>query len=73
MIDSKTITALEISNADALLTVYRWFSSNNIATADDLFTFLTTPNSERDIFIETYCACTVSISGNIVLSTYAPI
>lgn len=64
---------MQVSNADALLAAYRRYSGNNIAIADDLFTFLTTPSPERMVFLETCCTCTVSVSENIVLSTYTPL
>lgn len=73
MIENKNISAVQVSNTDTLLAAYRQFSGNNVAIADDLFVFLTTPAPERDVFLATYCACTVSISGNIVLSTYTPL
>lgn len=73
MIDNKNISAVQASNTNALLAAYRLFSGNNIAIAGDLFVFLTTPTPERDVFLATCCACMVSVSGNIVLSTYTPL
>lgn len=73
MISSKTITVMQASNTDMLLSAYRQFSGNSVAMADDLFVFLTTPTPERDVFLIAYCNCTVSVSGNIVLSTYTPL
>nr|DAD67474.1 MAG TPA: hypothetical protein [Siphoviridae sp. cttdo1] len=73
MINSKNITAMQVSNTDVLLTAYRRYSGNNIAITDDLFAFITTPTPERDVFLITYCNCTISVSENIVLSTYTPL
>lgn len=64
---------MQISNADALLNAYRRYSENSTATADDLFAFITTPTPERDVFLINYCTCTISVSENIVLSTYTPL
>lgn len=73
MISNKNITAMQASNTDLLLSAYRQFSGNDIAIADDLFVFLTTPTPERDVFLATCCTCTISVSENIVLSTYTPL
>ncbi|WP_373168949.1 hypothetical protein [Bacteroides cellulosilyticus] len=73
MISNKNITATQASNTDLLLLAYRQFSGNNIAMADDLFVFLTAPTPERDVFLVTCCTCTISVSENILLLTYAPL
>lgn len=73
MISNRNITAMQVSNTDTLLTTYRQFSGNNIATADDLFRFLTTPTPEREVFLVNCCTCAVTVNENIVLSTYTPL
>lgn len=56
-----------------LLSAYRQFSGNNVAMADDLFVFLTAATPERDVFLAICCACTISVSENILLLTYTPL
>lgn len=73
MISNKNITAMQASNTDMLLSAYRQFSGNNVAIADDLFVFLTAPTPERDVFLAICCACTISVSENILLLTYTPL
>lgn len=68
---TRTLTAIQVIRTDELLSSYRQFSGKQIATADELFAFLITPTPERNSFLSTNCAHTLSVSDNVVLSTYS--
>ena len=67
----RTITAIQAIRTDDLLLSYRQFTGKSIVTADELFVFLITPTPERTSFLSTKCAHTLSVSDNLVLSTYS--
>lgn len=54
---NNTTIAPQTDDADALFAVWR---RNHVGNKDDFFTFMTTPDSERDRFL-----ASVKVTGNI--------
>lgn len=67
----RTITAIQATRTDELLPSYSQFTGKPIVTTDELFAFLITPTPERTSFLSTKCVHTLSVSDNVVLSTYS--
>lgn len=59
------VAAPAFSNSDALLAKYKAWSKNATATADELYTFMTTPSASRNVFLSTLSHA-VSIKDNYI-------
>ena len=60
------ITAPAFTSTATVLTKYRTFVGNQLASASELYTFLTTPSQRRDKFLSTLTSSPSVQSGYII-------
>jgi hypothetical protein len=71
--EEKNITAaIQANEVSALLEKYKEYRGDDTLTSEDFYSFITTPTTERDVFIAQYCNTEHGINEN-VLSTYLEI
>lgn len=61
------ITTESVEANDNLFAAYKSYISNQGATRDEFYLFLTTPSDKRDAFVNEYATLDTSMIGDVII------
>lgn len=65
--------AVQSPSMAAILNAYKKHSGNGKITSDELFSLLTSPSAERDLFLSMSFSCTIVVQEDIIYSVFTPL